>query len=614
MIKRLLVSMTAVAVLAFAAAPAIAGDALPNTLVYPLDPTLDLTSTRSDWEEPFLNTDCAHPQKPVIHAPLPVTPFTVEEVIAWAREAGRYIPPAGKNEVGRVQTENKGPVSPIVYARQLNHIENFLAQYGYSLRDPTFKDRDGVDTLGRVARLRPRNTPCTTLYVPSLKPVPPDWHIREQTRREIQWRANPIIRTWKTRRAYEPVRISTHLDRPSESLTRWWTSEGTDWFAIDWRNAQRNRRDTSRVGPMIASATMRRMLDPIVADVRGATQVHFTAPGGVGVTMPMSDDCGSGIIRVPLCEPEDRDNPLCKRSPGGVNDTETGGKMNVSTCSTKTGCLRKGDFLLGMSPWKSCIGQNGGFNGWFGAESCITIKSENEGHNGDFSLSDAVELSSGLTIFTFPLTLVEAQLVSTYTPTGGPSAPPAQLGGLLSTLGQSTTCCDPIEGPGATLPIGPLMLAISSRLLIHIDPAELNGTARNPPSGCPQGVEQILGIEGKATASSAAEFDAALTAYVAKAGISGQIEFTNDTLEGRIVTEADMGGNLLRVIPAMSYDMRRLDGSVSVFVEVDFFIRKERWSIELGSWNGYHRNQPLGDKLGEVSACLDPKAQCGPEF
>lgn len=609
-----LLMSTSAALIACLAVPAAADDIPPGHLVYPLDPTLDLTSTRPGWEKPFLDQgDCSNPARPIINPPLQVKPFTEAEVIALAKQAGRYLPPPiGKSGPGLVQTKEKVAVSPAVYASQLNHIETFLAQYGYSLRDPN---------LGTVARLRPRDLACTSLASaftpPSLRPAPPDWHIREEYRAETQWRSNPVLRQWVTRQTFEPVR-SVNLSRErSQSLKQWWESEGTRWIGSDWRNAQRFRRRTADRTPAIASRQMKPMLEPILARDLGGGRFLFTAPGGVGVSMPMSGNCGgfgSDVALNGVCPPEDADNPQCHPSSGGVSETATGGDYTASTCGNNAGCLRKGDFLLNMTPWKACVGQNGGFHGWFGAESCILIKSENAGKEGDFSMSDAVGLSSGLTIFTFPIDLVDAEIMTRYTTAGGPKAYPPKLGGLLPALGQSTSCCDPIDGPGATLPIGPLLLAITSKLEIHVNPANLNASAGSLPNDCPKGMKTILSIQGSATASSSATFFAGLTAYVATAGIEGHIQFTDDTLQGSIKTDADMGGNLLRVTPAMTYNMNRLKGTLSARVDVDLFVATKSWKIELASWDGYHTPKTLGNKAGQVSACPDAKAQCAPTF
>lgn len=577
----------------------------PGQVVVPIDPAVDLIGTRPGWSGLLAADPCGPLARP---KPLASPPFSASEVVKMAKQAKRFLPRRpGQAGPDRIASGDGRPPIPVPeYVAELNQIEGFLNQFGASLREAGTLLPHRGRTLGTVARLRRRSAACPPTPDDELKPVPPDWTVFARV--DDPLRPNPLVRRLFERGQVFRVEREQVRARPDllETL-RWRDAARPQWLSRRHVRAAPPRTAPGAGGFRLARFDARAPFALDLSSVRlAADRLRFDSrvlPGFSIETKVMSCPALN-----PVCPGGE---PGCEKSAGA--ESETGGGW-TKTKGKKTTCLAKGDFVLDLLPWNACVNQSAGFGGWFGAESCITLRSANAGDDGAFTFSSSLGMESGLTVFGVSIPLVEVSAAARFDSKTGPQAAPPTIGGLVPGLGAGSKCCDDIPGPSAVIPLASgLSLVISSALHIAIDPAQVTTLAQAPPSGCgavSTGLAPLLGLNGKATAKSSATLEAALSAYVAKTGVVGELVFTDDVLEGRLDTLIDVPGNLLRVHPAMTYRMKRLAGRLLAFVEVDLLVVSKRWDIELADWDGYETARTLAKDPADVSAVSDPALAC----
>jgi hypothetical protein len=583
-------------VLLLGAAPLAAEDVPIGQIVVTIDPDKDLIGTRPGWSG-LSGVRCGESLR---RTPLDSQKFTDAEVIGLAKQAGRFVPPVlGKPDAGAILVTLDGVsknVPVAAYTEQLNGIESFLNQFGASLREE-------AQDLGVVARLRTAGR-CNSFSLPTLKPNPIDWTVRAE-RPDFDWRIeNPLARqVLEGGRVWEAVKPAPR-GRTRQDVSLWFNSRGPVWLET---GRVHSLRTSGRRQAFTIPQPVGRLGEDIFSTSFRSSRVLVSAPGGPTVALQKPSfflPCGNGAAEG-VCG----DEPGCPDVPPGTSEHPAPPEFDESMGGDKTDCLRQGDFLLNLRPWANCVSKNGGFGSWFGAESCIVISSENLGTDGDFSWHDRLSMDSSMTIFKVPITLVELKAAAQFTTKDGASTHGPELKGLVAQVGSGKTCCKPIQGPTAKIPIwGPLMLVISSTLDIQIDASDLSVSASEPAPGCEKGEKEVLAIRGRVEASSSAHLKAFLSAYVAKAGVDGELTFSDDVLEGQITTVADTGNNRLVVAPQVTYDIERFKGAVSAFVEVDLFVKSKKWEIEIANWTGYQDHKVLADKPREVSAAIGAEA------
>jgi hypothetical protein len=604
----------------------------PGQVVITFDPQRDLVAAAPGWSQvvetpgPRGTTGCL--DRHIQHkAPLPLNAFTVSEVTSLAQKAKRLVAvptPAGSVSMIRV---GKQLVTVTSYAEQLNDIEKFLNTFGRSLREVQ-------PDLGVVASLRDANISqgCgikANQYEPvwrdpriPIAALIKDWKLEDEVpgwltsmsdlRRLYDTNKPPVIR----QNISKPP-VIRRRDNPLHSITTdnlamarlqnrkaLLAIKASDMAAPSTRESQRSK------GVNVLDVHHTGTLKPLIQLKAGRrpNTINFDVNGTTSTTMSLQSDCPIQIDGGAATEGISLHGG--RGSSGGGSTRRDNRSPFIKTEGTPSACLIQGSFSLVMEPWKSCITTGGSFNNWFGGASCIHIASKNTGNNGVMAFEDTINMGANLTILGLDMSLMGVHAGVSSSTQKGPIEPKPTASGLVSDLGGGTSCCDPIAGPSAYIPIGPAGLLVTSALDVKLDAGNMTTKASAIPIGCSKGLRPLLKIDGKASATAGANFDAAISFLVASAGIEGSITLVGGDLVGGIITQTDMGNNLVTVDPRASFNSKIGGGKVNVFVEVDMLVYSKRWSINLVEWKPYTTTNVFPHDRGTVRASVVQSTTC----
>jgi hypothetical protein len=268
-----------------------------------------------------------------------------------------------------------------------------------------------------------------------------------------------------------------------------------------------------------------------------------------------------------------------------------------------------GTMLFNLPADRKCLIDYSGSN-WFGASMCVNFSTINSytKQNG-FLFENSAGLQSGMTIFGLDIPLINGDArIHWQQAQQQPDTPPAEL-----TEASSSSTLPVIDnrqyyqGPTAIFAIGPIPLKISSGFDTNLTVGQPNPIFTRPPTVADVTGQGQVGMKIGAAAGANVQFDAAISAIVLSAGVSGKLGLMNADLSAQIVSTIDPMANRLTVQDGVGFTATTANGSLDAFVEVDLLVYSKRWSVEIVSFDGVTKTVPFTNDPPFVKFAVDPK-------
>lgn len=491
-------------------------------------------------------------------AAIPNKPFTIAELKKMGGK--RIVQLIGKDLVinnkvnprtGRIE---RVPIEQ--YLSQLNGYESFLNKYGYTLRS-------GGGNLGKILYLNPKKPEAIK---PGLK----------DERKQVLFDPTIYERGGKLRdKRMTPADIlALSKTAPFQNPTQ---------PVGDFRNEAKLFKQTQqRLIPLPRnSAAQELRLMNITSPCPCATCTKEEEKG-IGLGNPKVVPIGG------VASPSGSQQTITKTS--GFSCGAPG------ECST-VNCLYEGYLSGQWTGISSCTNVSNG-NDWFDVGVCLDISSMNCGNAGTLNFRNGGSLSANMKIFGQSFSLIDVKAIGSYSDGKANQEQRASIfGEELSGISYKQV----IPGPGATFPIGPVPITVSSKLNIGFSlgnptfqfPTKLN------TKNC--SVSDSLNVGVGANLDASIDLTAAVDAFVASAGINANIILAKDYAGIGIKTTVNPAKNEVMVEPGFQYNLKHLAGFVTMFVEVDLLAYTERFEVEI-----FRLDSGLGTN-GLVTEPLDVK-------
>jgi hypothetical protein len=478
--------------------------------------------------------------------PFKGTPFTITEL---KQMGGKRITQVnGKDMVvsKKFNPNTKLPeLVPIeTYLAQLNAYESFVNKYGFTLRG-------GGGNLGKILYLNPKKPDGTKIgFKDERKQLLFDPTIYEHGDRMRDFKLNPADILARNRTASTTGSIQR---APTQVVTG------------DLRN-QTN----------LFKTLMRREISlPKNSASHEPRVMTIDSPCPCAVCTKEEEKKGiidSGTALNPIGS-----NP----SPGSAPQQTTTKSMGFSCgapgqCNAVS-CLYEGYLSGQWTGISSCTNVANG-NDWFDVGVCLDISSLSCGNSGTLNLRNGGSLSANMKIFGTSFSLMDVKAIGSYT---DGKTNPEKSSNIFGQEVPGISYNQVIPGPGALFLIGPVPIAIRSKLTIGFElgnptfqfPTKLN--AKN----C--GASDYLNVGVGAKLDAGIDLTAAVDVYVASAGIDAKIVLAKDYAGIGIKTTVNPAKNEVVVEPGFQYDLKHLIGYVTLFAEVDLLLYTKRFEVEI---------------------------------
>lgn len=472
---------------------------------------------------------------------------------------------------GKTNVLSKGKRVPIEeYVKQLNQFEAYLNKLGYSLRT-------GPANLGQIVTLRPRIT------------MPSD---------------------------FQPMRPKLEMFDPA---------------TFDPDRPIKMRRDFERNPAMkLSPANSQRLqagenyLRGVMSRPRAPSRFRLPGDSSFGAPRLIKSDLACPCIQCseppapirlgePCLVPVDGPPPPCAGGDGGAPGKPSAPSKGVQSCgvvpkSCRAGCLYDGRLSDSWGGINQHYGANEG--GWFGGDFDLFLGSSNCGMNGALNLVNGAQVTQNLYILGFAIPVIEANISTEWNGTFNPHADLKFFGvDYDPTLSFEKT----IPGPSATIPIPPVPfpLVISSDFTLKLQSSPTHQNPELEVFNCNKSGTLSAGYGVNVYAG--VRLDAAIDAFVARAGLTTTLVLVDDTFGLSMSSKIMPAQNVIEVAPSLNYRMLHLKGSLFFFVEVDYLFGSKRWDVLLFDYSdgigtdGQTVNVPLGNPLRYHAAKEVPK-------
>lgn len=475
--------------------------------------------------------------------PLPNKPFTIADLKQMS--GNRITQVKGKDMVVSKKINSKTKVNELVpietYLAQLNGYESFLNKYGFSLRG-------GGGNLGKILYLNPKKPR-------SVKPGLKDERKQVLLDPTIYERGDGRLRDKRMTPADILARIGTSpiiddIQRPTRPIG-------------DIRNESKLFRQTQQrlisLPENSAFPVLRAMKteSPCPCASCAKEEEKGISQGGPKL-VPIGGDAFNSGPQQAIAKSE------------GIFCGAPGQCASVN-------CLYDGYLSGQWTGISSCTSVSNG-NDWFDVGICLDISSMNCGNAGTLNLRNGGSLTANIKIFGQSFSLIDVKAIGSYSDGKTNQEQSASiLGEELSGISYNQV----IPGPGATFPIGPVPITVSSKLNIGFSlgnpsfqfPTKLN--AKNCAAS------DFLNVGVGANLDAGIDLTAAVDAFVASAGINANIILAKDYAGIGIKTTVNPAKNEVMVEPGFQYNLKHLVGFVTLFVEVDLLAYTKRFEVEI---------------------------------
>lgn len=467
----------------------------------------------------------------------------------------------------------KVPVETFV--AELNKYEEFLNKYGETLRDGKLNKTDPNDAsvqsdLGVLFFLRDRDKiKNPTEISPSFSIYKPDKFSRNIP--------------------YDPMGIF----RPNERL-RFNPDAGSNRFrpGIDLRNARTNQNDFY----IKRGGSNWRIVNGVVTEI--ATGLD-NPNGGHVLRLNKADAPPAGCATK-----SDKytyshffpDESSCSGSSTPTNNVKGTTDDVCPENKPQAGdpaCLYLGEISPLTLPLANLDFDYYGGNGWFGGFANFNLIAKFQQKENYIGMSNDGIAGVGIQLLGSKVKLLGASNYVSYET--GQNAPTQKLSATAMpdtpfSKDLQTDFSVKIAGPSTSFLVGPVPISISSDFNASVGLDKKPQPFLNIPTDCtnPQigSMTMFLGPKAKANVN----LRAAIDAFVASAGIEGELILLNDSFGGRLTTEISPSTNRVTFKPSINYSLQHLAGKIYIFVELDLLIYSKKWSIEVFNFDGF--NEP----------------------
>ena len=540
--------------------------------------------------------------KPTKYIPaIPTVPFTADEFtkaaaakITFGANLQPMVSIRKHRKIDNVDSYENVKVPLGKFVEELNQYEAFLNKYGATLRDGKLNKKDPNDAtvqkdLGVLFALRDRNE-SEPNYVRKVNPIiyNPDKFSRYEPHSPTK--GQPGVLVTKT----NPGNI---LNNPKD---------------INLKNAAViNRRVNVQAGRNIGNGIKLRGESNYPRVMKGSTDstgfvtVNEDSGCGGGKKGPTTiqcfeSSCGSPNNH-PACE------AMCIGKPKNSQESKTADICpELGKQESDPACLYDGEIKpITIPAMLNGFDSTGGGNGWFGGYASLDLIAKIQQNGTQIGMNNAGIALAGIELFGSKIDLLEASNYTSFE-TGVDSAPQVTvkataLPGMFD-VDLQTEYKKTIPGPGTMFLVGPLPISITSEFNAFVGLDKTPQPFQKLPAAC------NINQNGKMTmflgprASADVTVRAALDAFVASAGIEGQLILINDTFGGYLTTEIAPAGNTVSITPKLSYKFQHLAGKINLFVELDLLVYTKKWSIEIINFDGFVEQETLSPKTYTLSA------------
>lgn len=524
-----------------------------------------------------------HPNKKAITH----LPFQVSEI-------GKLIAPHIKlvNGVAHIPLKSGQLVSLHKYIDELNKWEKYLNSLGYTLRDGplALPRRPGERPPPVPQLLDPRASANNLGVVLMLKPK----GSKDRRRIEVDKLTKPPF----IEPVEDPLRRVAHpghIVKPGERID---INLPGNLGAFNPGLALRKAQNFTVLLPDSVASNAPRVMSSDMqcspGEVKGCSCVKGTPDCPDGIRLSPAGtviiDCGAAL------------NPVG----GGESSTPSASSTASSgaACGEKTAqdpaCLYdpKGKMHAKWVGINSCE-KASGKDAWFNVGVCMEMGFKGDQDGASLALQNAGQSHFDIVLFGKGFKLLEADAFAKY---DGQHSSGAKVfvpltGEVLGPDGFSAS----YAMPPITIPIGGIAnIVINGGGNARLSYKDIQFPFKAPPTACAAKDTGLLGLGLTQHAFANLKLSAALDAWVASAGVTGELILANDDFTLNMTDTIDPAHNAVTVQPQFRYDIQHLAGKVYLFVKISTLVYEKTFEVELFDFEGINPPEQIVPIEGKV--------------